>query len=150
MSQSLVRNFIHLVFSTKQRQLFIEETIETKLHQYIGGICKGMDCGPIQTGGCADHVHVFFLLNKKLTLIKAVEQIKSHSSGWMKTQGDTYGDFYWQNGYGAFSVNPYEVDKVIDYIINQKVHHAKLTFQDEFRAFLKKYKIEYDERYVWD
>ena len=150
MSQSLVRNYIHLVFSTKHRQPFIDKAIEDELHRYISGICAGMDCQPIQTGGTSDHVHTLFLLNKKLTLVKAVEQIKSHSSSWVKTKGDAYTDFYWQSGYGAFSVNPYEVDKVIDYIIHQREHHAKVTFQDEFRAFLKKYRIDYDERYVWD
>lgn len=150
MPQSLVRNFMHLIFSTKHRQPFIDDAIESNLHHYIGGICKGLDCQPIQTGGCADHLHVLFLLNKNQTLVKAVEEIKSHSSLWMKKQGEAYQNFYWQKGYGAFSVNPYEVDKVIDYIVNQKAHHQKRTFQDELRSFLKKYKIAYDERYVWD
>lgn len=150
MPQSLVRNYIHLIFSTKHRQPFIDSFIEPELHRYIGGICLGLDCQPIQAGGCADHVHVLYLLNKKITLVKSVEEIKSHSSLWMKTQGEAYRDFYWQIGYGAFSVNPYEVERVIDYIMAQKAHHAKRTFQNEFRAFLKKYKIEYDERYVWD
>lgn len=75
---------------------------------------------------------------------------KSQALLWMKTGGDAYRDFYWQSGYGAFSVNPYEADSVIDYILNQKARHAKRPFQDEFRAFLKKYRIGYDERYVWD
>ena len=150
MSQSLVRNYIHLVFSTKHRQPFIDEAIEDELHRYISGICSGMDCQPIQTGGTSDHVHTLFLLNKKLTLIKVVEQIKSHSSAWMKTKGNAYIEFYWQSGYGAFSVNPYEVDKVIDYIVHQRAHHSNLSFQDEFRAFLKKYRVDYDERYLWD
>ena len=83
-------------------------------------------------------------------MIKLLEEVKSHSSKWMKTKGDEYRNFYWQDGYGAFSVNPSEVDVVINYIANQKNHHATKTFQDEYRAFLKKYNIEYDERYVWD
>lgn len=82
--------------------------------------------------------------------MKLLEEIKAHSSKWMKTKGDELKDFYWQNGYGAFSVNPAEVDTVIKYISNQKVHHTKKTFQEEYRAFLDKYQVEYDERYVWD
>ncbi len=82
--------------------------------------------------------------------MKLLEEIKSHSSKWMKTKHESLLNFYWQNGYGAFSVNPSEVDKVIAYIANQHVHHSKVAFQDEYRAFLKKYEVEYDERYVWD
>ncbi len=79
-----------------------------------------------------------------------MEQLKSNSSKWMKTKDASFSDFYWQDGYGAFSVNPSEVDKVIRYIQDQHHHHQKRSFQDEYRAFLKKYKVEYDERYVWD
>lgn len=82
--------------------------------------------------------------------MKLLEEVKSHSSKWIKTRGKAYENFYWQDGYGAFSVNPHEVDRVISYIANQKAHHEKKNFQDEYRAFLKKYHIEYDERYVWD
>jgi putative transposase len=79
-----------------------------------------------------------------------VEEVKSHSSKWIKTKGEGYREFYWQDGYGAFSVNPAEVDTVIEYIANQHAHHGKKTFQEEYRAFLKKHEVEYDERYVWD
>lgn len=82
--------------------------------------------------------------------MKLLEEVKSHSSKWIKTKGDDYTNFYWQDGYGAFSVNPSEVETVIAYIANQHEHHNKKTFQDEYRAFLKKYKVEYDEQYVWD
>ncbi len=90
------------------------------------------------------------MLSKKIALIKLVEEIKSHSSKWIKTKGNAHENFYWQNGYGAFSVNPSEVDTVIKYIANQHEHHAKKTFQEEYYAFLKKYHVEYDEQYVWD
>jgi hypothetical protein len=90
------------------------------------------------------------MLSKKIALVKLLEEIKSHSSKWMKTQGEAFSNFYWQDGYGAFSVNPSEVDIVISYIANQKEHHSKKTFQEEYRAFLKKYLVEYDEQYVWD
>ena len=82
--------------------------------------------------------------------MELLEEVKSHSSKWIKTKGVELKNFYWQNGYGAFSVNPSEIDKVIAYIENQKEHHRKKTFQDEYRAFLKKYNVEYDERYIWE
>ena len=90
------------------------------------------------------------MLSKKIALMKLVEEVKSHSSKWIKTKGDGYQNLYWQDGYGAFSVNPSEVDAVINYIGNQHEHHGKKTFQEEYRAFLKKYDVEYDESYVWD
>lgn len=79
-----------------------------------------------------------------------MEQLKANSSKWMKTKDDSLKDFYWQDGYGAFSVNPSEIEKVIVYIQDQHQHHQKVSFQEEYRAFLKKYKVDYDERYVWD
>ena len=82
--------------------------------------------------------------------MKLLEEVKSHSSKWMKTKDRSLSNFYWQDGYGAFSVNPAQVDTVIAYITNQHEHHKKKTFQEEYRAFLKKYKVQYDERYVWD
>ena len=82
--------------------------------------------------------------------MKLVVKVKSHSSTRNKTKGAGYDNFYWQDGYGAFSVNPSQVDIVIAYIANQHEHHKKKTFQNEFRAFLKKYKVDYDERYVWE
>jgi len=150
MGQSLVKNYLHIVFSTKQRQPLITDDIEHALHAYLGGICKNLDCQPIKVGGYTDHIHMLCMLSKKIALMKLLEEIKSHSSKWIKTQGEVFSNFYWQDGYGAFSVNPSEVDTVISYIANQKEHHSTKTFQDEYRAFLKKYQVEYDERYVWD
>lgn len=150
MGQSLVKNYIHIIFSTKLRVPLILESIETELYSYIGGICKQLECYPVKTGGYIDHIHILCMLSKKIPLMKLLEEIKAHSSRWIKTKDDTLKKFYWQNGYGAFSVNPYEIDKVVEYIENQKEHHRKKTFQDEYRAFLKKYKVEFDERYIWD
>jgi putative transposase len=150
MGQSLVKNYLHIVFSTKHRQHLIHEPVEDELYAYIGGTCKNLECHPIKIGGYTDHVHILCMLSKKIALMKLLEEVKSHSSKWMKTKGDDLKNFYWQDGYGAFSVNPSEVDKVISYIANQKEHHSKKTFQDEYRAFLKKYQVDYDERYVWD
>ena len=150
MGQSLVKNYIHIIFSTKHRQPLINEAIENELYSYMGGICKRLECTPIKIGGYYDHVHILCLLSKKITLIKLVEEVKSHSSRWIKTKDETLKNFYWQDGYGAFSVNPAEVDRVIKYISTQKEHHNKRTFQEEYRTFLKKYHVEFNEQYVWD
>lgn len=150
MGQSLVKNCIHLVFSTKHRQSFINPPIELELHSYLGGICNQLGCQTIKVGGYNDHVHILCLLSKNIALAKLLEELKSHSSKWIKTKGVNYSNFYWQNGYGAFSVNPSEVDKVCTYIANQREHHKNKTFMEEYRAFLKKYQVDYDERYVWD
>jgi len=150
MSQSLAQNIVHIVFSTKHRQPFIYPPYEVKLHSYLGGICNKMGCVPIKIGGYTDHVHLLCKLSKKTTLMKLVEEVKSHSSKWMKTNDESLKNFYWQDGYGAFSVNPAEIARVVAYIETQHEHHSKKGFQDEYRGILKKYKVEYDERYVWD
>ena len=150
MGQSLVKNYLHIVFSTKHREPLIREHIEKELYAYLGGVCKNLECHPLKIGGYTDHIHILCMLSKKIALMKLLEEVKSHSSKWIKTKGDDYVNFYWQDGYGAFSVNLTEVDAVIKYIANQKEHHSKKPFQDEYRVFLKKYTVEYDERYVWD
>lgn len=150
MGQSLVKNYVHIIFSTKHRQPLIKEFIEDELYSYLGGICKKLECTPIKIGGYYDHVHILCMLSKKITLIKLLEEVKSHSSKWMKTKDESLKNFYWQDGYGAFSVNPKEVDVVINYIATQKAHHNKTIFQDEYRTFLKNYQVDYDEQYVWD
>lgn len=149
MGQSLVKNYIHIVFSTKNQKSLIYSPYEQELHSYLGGICKKLECQPIMIGGYTDHIHILCMLSKKIALMKLIEEVKSHSSKWMKTKDKSLKNFYWQDGYGTFSVNPSEVDTVIKYISNQHQHHIKKTFQEEYRAFLKKYKVDYDERYVW-
>ena len=150
MGQSLVKNYIHIVFSTKYRQALIFPPVEAELHSYLGGICNSLDSQVIKVGGYTDHIHILCKLSKKIALMKLVEVIKSNSSKWIKTKGAGYENFYWQDGYGAFSVNPAEVDVVIAYIANQHKHHLKKTYKNEFRVFLKKNNVDYDEQYVWD
>ena len=150
MPQSLSQVYVHITFSTKLRQNFIDENVEKSLYEYIGGICKGLECNPIQIGGYKNHVHILCLLSRKVTQAKLLEEIKKQSSKWIKTKSQIYSNFYWQNGYGIFSVNPKNTDKVIEYIKKQHQHHQKMSFKDEFMIFLKKYEIEYDKRYVWD
>jgi len=150
MGQSLVKNYIHIVFSTKHRQPLIHPPVEAELHSYLGGICNRLGCHVIKVGGYTDHIHILCMLSTKIALMKLMEELKSHSSKWIKTKGLAYENFYWQDGYGAFSVNPAQVDRVIAYIANQHAHHSKKTYQDEYRVFLETYKVAYDEQYVWD
>jgi REP element-mobilizing transposase RayT len=150
MGQSLVKNYLHLVFSTKLRAPLIHPPYNTKLYSYLGGICNNLESQVVIVGGYTDHVHILCMLSKNITLVKLMEELKSHSSRWMKTKDQSLKNFYWQDGYGAFSVNPAEVETVVAYIANQQEHHRKKTFQQEYRAFLERYKVEYDEQYVWD
>ncbi len=150
MPQSLVKNYIHIVFSTKNRLPLIDQEIESALHGYIAGICNNLDCQAIKIGGFVDHVHILFILSKNITLTKLISDIKSSSSKWIKTNGDRYKNFYWQDGYGAFSVSGSQLEKVTEYIINQKIHHTQLSYKDELRTFLENFEIEFDEKYMWD
>ncbi|MFN2395359.1 MAG: IS200/IS605 family transposase, partial [Bacteroidales bacterium] len=116
MPQSLVKNYLHITFSTKNRQPLIDFEIEEELFNYLGGICKSLECYPVIVGGHKNHIHILCLLSQKVLLVKLIEELKSHSSKWIKTKGDKYRNFYWQNGYGAFSVNPTEIEVVRNYI----------------------------------
>ncbi len=150
MGQSLTKNYLHIIFSTKHRQPLIDQSIEAELQSYLGGICNDLECFPVNIGNFVDHVHILSLLSKKVLLMKLVEELKSHSSLWIKTKGDRYKNFYWQNGYGAFFISPSHIDMVKEYIEKQHEHHKKETFQEEYRRILIENKIDFDERYVWD
>jgi REP element-mobilizing transposase RayT len=150
MGQSLVNNYIHLIFSTKNRANLILPEIEEELYKYIGGICSNLDCNPIQIGGTMNHIHLLCTLTKKITLIDFLEEVKSSSSKWIKSKGNKYRQFYWQNGYGSFTVSPDRVQLVKEYILKQKEHHSVKTFQEEYIAILKKFKSDYDENFIWD
>lgn len=115
MGQSLVKNYLHIVFSTKYRAPIIHPPYELELHAYLGGICNNLECPTLKVGGYTDHVHILCMLSKKIALMKLLEEVKSHSSKWMKTKDYSLNNFYWQDGYGAFSVNPAQVDRVIAY-----------------------------------
>jgi putative transposase len=150
MPQSLVKNYIHIVFSTKHRFPFIDESIEDELFKYLGGICRERECYPLRIGGYKDHVHILCILSRKIALMKLIEELKSHSSKWIKDKNKNFHNFYWQRGYGGFSVNPMQTGVVENYILNQKYHHKIKTYQEEYLTFLIKYNIEYDGRYIWD
>lgn len=150
MSQSLAKNFVHIVFSTKHREPTIVPAVAPELYAYIGGICSNLKCNPVMVGGHRDHMHILCLLSKNMSLANLMQKIKGDSSLWIKSRFLGLENFYWQNGYGAFSVGPFGVERVKRYILNQEQHHKKQTFQDEFRKYLHRYQVEYDERYVWD
>ena len=150
MPLSLSKVYVHIIFSTKHRVNLIDDQIEDNLFEYIGGICKELECNPIQVGGYRNHVHILCTLSRKIAQMDLLEAVKKGSSKWVKTKGTKYRNFYWQRGYGIFSVNPKKIDIVSRYILNQKTHHEKKTFQVEYVSFLNAYNMEYDERYIWD
>jgi putative transposase len=150
MAQSLSSILIHLIFSTKHRKPLVTTPIEPALHGYMAGILKEKRCPTLTIGGMPDHVHVLFALARTTSVSEVVEDLKSQSSKWIKTQGASFHEFHWQAGYGAFSIGQSSVAEARRYIDHQKEHHTVRSFQDEYRAFLSRYEVEYDERYVWD
>ncbi|MEM6297874.1 MAG: IS200/IS605 family transposase [Bacteroidota bacterium] len=150
MPQSLSQVYVHIVFSTKNREPFIDEEIEERFFSYLGKACKEHGCNPIRVGGYEDHVHILCTLSRTITQAELLETIKKQSSKWMKQQARKYSEFYWQRGYGIFSVSPKKVDAVTNYITNQRTHHQNQTFKEEFRAILKNAGMNWDEKYVWD
>jgi len=150
MSQSLANILVHLVFSTKERRAFLRDDARSELHAYITGILRNHHCQMIEMNSVEDHVHMLFAVTKIEPFAKIVEQVKSHSSFWLKAEGKAPADFAWQRGYGAFSVSPTHVNVVRRYIQNQREHHAKVSFMDEFRRLCQKNLVPLDERYAWD
>jgi putative transposase len=149
MSQSLARLLVHLVFSTKNRVPFLQSPgLRSEMHAYLTATLQGLDCKAVQVGGVADHVHLLFALSRTTSLADVVKQLKTSSTKMMKEKG--HRDFCWQTGYGAFSVSESNKDSVIEYIVNQEIHHRKMTFQEEIRTLLKKHSLHFDERYIWD
>ena len=151
MSQSLAKIIIHTVFSTKERIPFLRDSdLRRELHKYLGGILKHQDCQPIIVGGVEDHVHLLSTLSRTCEPARMVKEVKRSSSVWIKGRVPDLSDFAWQNGYGIFSIGFSQIDQVREYIQGQEEHHRRVLFQEEFRLFLKKYGIGFDERYVWD
>jgi putative transposase len=150
MPQSLSNLLTHVIFSTKNREPLLSESIRSELHAYMSGILNNINCPSIQVGGIEDHVHVFFRLSRTATVAEVLETLKTSSSKWIKTRGCAFSNFHWQTGYGAFSISQSDAEAVIAYIRNQPEHHRKISFQDEYRRFLDRYEIPFDERYVWD
>jgi putative transposase len=141
---------VHLIFSTKNREPVLIPEIRTELQSYLAGVLREEGCPTLQVGGVADHVHLLFGLSRTRTVAQVVEQVKTSSSKWIKPRSAAFAEFHWQAGYGAFSVSQSNAGAVAQYIRSQEEHHRKVTFQEEYRRFLKRYQVEYDERYVWD
>ncbi len=150
MAQSLAKVYIHAIFSTHHRQPLILDPWQDELFQVIGGTINGIGCQSLTVGGVADHVHLLFQLGRTIPLADAIGRIKAASSNWVNEKVRPSTRFQWQSGYGAFSVSHSNVESVRAYILRQPEHHAKGSFQEEFRTWLRKYEIEWDERYVWD
>jgi len=151
MPQSLAKILVHTIFSTKERRPFLrDKSLRNELHHYIGGILLNRGCQPLIIGGVDDHIHILSTLSRTITAADMVKEAKRSSSLWLKTKSAELNDFAWQNGYGIFSIGFSHVEPVKKYIAGQEEHHHKISFQDEYREFLKRYEIEFDERYVWD
>jgi REP-associated tyrosine transposase len=149
MSHSYVSNLMHCTFSTTERFPFIDPELESRLWPYLGGIARENRMKALSIGGTADHVHSLLSLPATMSVAKAVQLIKGGSSKWIHDSFSRYKKFGWQEGYGAFSVSASQVRKTIAYIQNQKEHHRKRTFQEEFVEFLVKHGVEYDPRYLF-
>ena len=151
MSQSVSQIYMHVVFSTKNRLPLLKNSdIREQLYSYIAKIIYEYDSYPICIGGYEDHIHIFFNLSKNVCLKDIVGDIKKNTSKWIKSKGEEFAKFYWQTGYGAFSVGEAQKEKTINYINKQEEHHKKISFQDELRMFMDKNNMEYNEKYIWD
>ena len=151
MPQSLAKILLHSTFSTKGRvPLLQDKSIRNELYAYMATVLQSIGCPALIIDGVPDHIHILNRLSRTITVAEMFEKIKSSSSGWIKSKGPKFRDFYWQSGYGAFSVSESRVPDVRKYIENQKEHHRRLSFQDEFRALCERHGIAIDERYVWD
>lgn len=149
MAQTLVNLLVHVIFSTKNREHFITTEIEPELFAYIGGILNNNGCRLLDAGGTADHVHLLVSQSKNIALSSLMKDMKKDSSSWIKTKGNEFRNFHWQDGYGAFSLGVAEIGSLKKYIAGQKEHHRKRSFQEELIEFLNEYGIQYDERYLW-
>jgi putative transposase len=149
MSHSYVRNLMHCTFSTKERYPFINPELELRLWPYIGGIARENRMTALAIGGTVDHLHALLSLPATMSFAKAVQLIKGGSSKWVHDTFSRYKKFEWQEGYGAFSVSPSQASRTIKYIQEQKEHHRKRTFEEEFLKLLDKNEVEYDSRYVF-
>ena len=149
MPQSLAKMLVHLVFSTKNRALLLPNDFYEPLKQYAYGIFEDQKCHLLEMNNVADHVHILFDLHRTEALSDVVMHVKKGTSRWLKEQGPFNG-FEWQAGFGAFSLGYSQKEDARGYIRRQQTHHVAVSYQDEFRDFLHRYEIEYDERYVWD
>jgi putative transposase len=150
MAQTLFNCYLHIVFSTKNRVPMIDPAIENDLSAYIGGIVRNFDGKLLKAGGTSDHNHLLVSMSKNHLVPDLIGSVKRDSSKWIKTLDPKFSKFRWQDGYSAFSLGHTQIPVVERYIANQKEHHKKHLFEDEMRGFYRKYKMDFDEKYVWD
>lgn len=150
MPQSLSQLYVHLIFSTKNHAPVLNDTVRPRVHAYLATLMRSYESPYVVVGGTEDHVHILFDQGKLRAPVEFVAHVKKESSRWIKTLGDEFKNFHWQRGYGMFSVSPTHRERLEAYVRNQEEHHRKQTFHEEFREFLERYGIEYDERFVWD
>ena len=148
MGQSLSQVIIHIIFSTKNREPYLKGELKKHSHAYLAVIIRNLGSETIRIGGTEDHIHIACTLPRTMSQSELIKEIKSNSSKWLHDEG--LPEFHWQTGYGAFSISPSHISLLVDYIDNQEEHHKTRSFKDEFRAFMKKYGLDFDERYVWD
>jgi len=141
---------LHIVFSTRNRESFINDEVAPNLHTYMAGIFKECGSPALTIGGTDDHIHALALLSRTISIADLIKEVKTGTSAWMKTQGRMFRNFHWQKGYGAFGVSESRVGVVETYIAKQKDHHKRSSFQDEFRRLLKKHNLPLDEEHLWD
>jgi putative transposase len=142
--------YIQIVFAVKGRENLINKIWATELHKYIAGIIKGKNQKPIIVNGMPDHIHVFIGLRPVMSIADLVRDIKSNSTNFINEKKFVKGKFAWQEGYGAFSYSHSQIQDVYNYILNQEAHHGKNTFKEEYMDLLKKFEIEYEEKYLFD
>lgn len=150
MGQTLTNITIHIIFSTKDRVPFINQEIKKDLLAYLGGIIKKLNANPLIINGMSDHMHILTEIPPTLSVSELMRVVKTNSSRWIHQNYNSGKDFAWQDGYAAFSVSKSAIQTVISYIENQEKHHQNKSFQNEFIAFLKKYNVPYDEKYIWN
>jgi len=150
MAQSLSKILLHVVFSTKNREPWIEESLQSGLHAYLAGACRAVGSEALRIGGTENHAHIACTLPRTLTVSQLLEEIKKSSSQWMKKQDGGNQRFAWQAGYGAFSLGQSQLPALITYIDNQREHHRVRSFDDELRDLLQRYGVAHDEKYLWD
>ncbi|MGA2940063.1 MAG: transposase [Syntrophobacteraceae bacterium] len=151
MPQSLAQVHIHIIFSTKKRMPFlVDAEIRKEMCAYLASIMKAYESPAQIVGGTADHIHILCALSRSAAVARVIGEAKRNSSKWIKTKGGDLELFQWQNGYGAFSVSFSKIAEVREYIADQMNHHKKMSFQEEFRLFLRKHSLDFNEAYVWD
>lgn len=149
MSHTFVNALFHCAFSTKGRRRLITAALQERLWPFMGGIAGEQGLKALAIGGVEDHVHLLLSLPATMPIAKAIQLVKGASSKWAHDTFPEHRAFAWQEGYGAFSIGVSQTNATVAYIRSQPEHHRRTTFQEEFRLFLKKHGIEYDEQYVW-